>query len=494
MSPRFLPAAVYAVLIALALAHPCSGRLRAQGRPNLILILADDMGYADPACFGGKAVATPHLDALARAGTRLTRFYAASAVCTPTRASILTGRYPLRFDIRGHFPDDESHLPRGVATLPGLLRQAGYATAHVGKWHLGGLYLAHAKDRAQTLPGPHEHGFEHYLCQNEEPPLRARLGSERRLYRDGGTCLLRDDLPVPPSDPYYRQHLTDIIGREAIRLVEEFHRQKRPFFLNLWHLVPHQPYEPGAEPHFSRTAADGISEDQHRFRSMVAHMDATIGALIAKLVELRIDHNTLVVFTSDNGGAYEADNGPLKGGKTDLHEGGIRVPMIASWPGRIPTGVSRNAPASTIDLLPTFCAAAGVGIPASARLDGIDLLPHLREGRSIDDRGPLFWQIDLYRTMQRRTPKPQPYATEAVSRGNWKLLARDGTPLELFNLAEDVGESDNRLARHPEIAAELAGEIRTFLANPRDRSGFPLKRQGSPSEATIRQSGPSRQQ
>ena len=150
-------------------------------------------------------------------------------------------------------------------------------------------------------------------------------------------------------------------------------------------------------------------------------MDATIGGLSAKLVELGINHNTLVVFTSDNGGAYEADNGPLKGGTTDLHEGGIRVPMIASWPGRIPTGVSRNAPASTIDLL-----------------------PHWREGRSIDDRGPLFWQIDLYRTMQRRTPKPQPYATEAVSRGNWKLLARDGTPLELFNLADDVGESDNR--------------------------------------------------
>jgi N-acetylgalactosamine-6-sulfatase len=411
-----------AALIAFALALHGSGELRAQDQPNLILILADDMGYADPACFGGKAVATPHLDALARAGTRLTRFYAASAVCTPTRASILTGRYPLRFDIRAHFPDDESHLPRGVVTLPGLLRQAGYATAHVGKWHLGGLHLAHARDRAQAIPGPREHGFEHYLCQNEEPPLRVRLGGERRLYRDGGTCLLRDDLPVPPADPYYRQHLTDIIGREAIRLAEEFHRQKRPFFLNLWHLVPHTPYEPGTEPHFSGTAADGISEDQHRFRSMVAHMDATIGALIAKLVELGIDRNTMIVFTSDNGGAYEADNGPFKGGKTDLHEGGIRVPMIAAWPGKIPAGISRHSPASTIDLLPTFCAAAGVQVPASARLDGVDLLPHLREGRSIDERGPLFWQIDLYRTMQRRTPKPQPVATEAVSRGNWKLL------------------------------------------------------------------------
>lgn len=478
-------------MFALAPAWP--GSVRAQEKPNLILILADDMGYADPACFGGKAVATPHLDALARAGTRLTRFYAASAVCTPTRASILTGRYPLRFDIRAHFPDDESHLPRGVVTLPGLLRQAGYATAHVGKWHLGGLHLSHARNRTQAIPGPHEHGFEHYLCQNEEQPLRGRLGNARRLYRDGGTCLLRDDLPVPPSDPYYREHLTDIIGREAIRLVEEFHRQQRPFFLNVWHLVPHTPYEPATEPHFGRTSADGITEDQHRFRSMVAHLDATIGALLAQLVALGIERNTLVVFTSDNGGAYEADNGPFKGGKTDLHEGGIRVPMIASWPGRIAAGVSRNAAASTIDLLPTFCAAAGVPVPSSAGVEGIDLLPHLCAGASIADRGPLFWQLDLYRTMQRRSPKPQPYATEAISRGNWKLLARAGAPLELFNLAEDGGESDNRLAQHPAIAAELADEIRKFLAAPRDRSGFPAQRESNSREAPVRPSRPDRQ-
>ena len=325
-----------ALVAAMAASATAAAPGSAKRPPNLILILADDMGYADPACFGGKAVATPHLDALAKSGTKMTRFYAAAAVCTPTRASILTGRYPLRFDIRRHFPDDESHLPRGVVTLPGLLRAAGYATAHVGKWHLGGLYLAHAKNRAHSIPGPREHGFEHYLCQNEEPPLRVKLGATRRIYRDGGTCLLRDDLPVPPEDPYFSRHLTDIIGDEAIRLVQWYHHEKRPFFLNLWHLVPHQPYEPGSEPHFSQTAAPGISDDQHRFRSMVAHMDATIGKLLAKLDELGIRDNTLVLFTSDNGGAYEADNGPFKGGKTDLHEGGIREPMIASWPGYIP--------------------------------------------------------------------------------------------------------------------------------------------------------------
>jgi N-acetylgalactosamine-6-sulfatase len=470
LKPRLMTWAALAAASATPAA--AAGPAPTNTRPNLILILADDMGYADPACFGGKAVPTPQLDALAKSGTMMTRFYAAAAVCTPTRASILTGRYPLRFDIRRHFPDDESHLPRGVVTLAGLLRAAGYATAHVGKWHLGGLHLAHAKDRVHSIPGPREHGFEHYLCQNEESPLRAKLGATRRLYRDGGTCLLRDDLPVTPDDPYYRAHFTDIIGDEAIRLVEQYHQEKRPFSLNIWHLVPHMPYEPGSEPYFSQTAAPGISDDQHRFRSMVAHMDAKIGALLAKLDQLGIRDHTLILFTSDNGGAYEADNGPFKGGKTDLHEGGIREPMIASWPGKIPTGRASAAVAGSVDMLPTFCAAAGVAVPAAAKIDGINLLPHLVAGRDISGRGPLFWQLDLYPGMQRHVPKPKPYATEAVMEGRWKLLTRDGQPLELFDLEADVGETNNLLEKHPDIVKKMAGQIRDFLSSPRDRSGM----------------------
>jgi arylsulfatase A-like enzyme len=466
----------------LGIAHAADAMPSA--KPNLILILADDMGYADPACFGGKAVPTPHLDALARSGTRMTRFYAASAVCTPTRASILTGRFPLRFDIRRHFPDDESHLPRGVVTLPKLLRDAGYATAHLGKWHLGGLHLAHAKDRAHAIPGPREHGFEHYLCQIEEQPLRGKLGAKRRLYRDGGTCLLRNDVPVPEDDPYHRMHFTDIIGQEAVRLVEQYHKEGRPFFLNLWHMVPHEPMEPGTEPHFRNTAAPGISEDQHCFRSMVAHMDATVGALLAKLDGLGIRDNTLIVFTSDNGGAREANNGPFKAGKTDLHEGGMRVPMIASWPKGIPAGKTSDAVAGSVDLLPTFCAAAGAPVPDSARLDGVNLLPHLIEGRDLRSRPALLWQLDLYPTMQRRDPKPKPYATEAIVDGQWKLLARAGQPLELFDLSADPGETRNLLQAQPEIVKRLAPQIHEFVAEPRDRSGFP----GPPAKAPAKPS------
>jgi N-acetylgalactosamine-6-sulfatase len=442
-------------------------------KPNLILILADDMGYADPACFGGKAVPTPHLDALARSGLRMTRFYSASAVCTPTRAAIMTGRFPLRFDIRLHFDElDDRHLPRGVTTLPGLLRDAGYATAHIGKWHLGGLTLAHARDRAQASPGPREHGFEHYLTQIEEQPLRGKMDNSRRLYREGGTCLLRNDQPVPPDDPYYRMHFTDIVGQEAVRLVEQYHRQGRPFFLNVWHLSPHTPFEPGSEPHYRNTAAWGLSENQHCFRSMVAHLDATIGNLLAKVEERGIREKTLIVFSSDNGGAWEADNGPFKGGKTDLHEGGIRVPMIASWPARIPAGKTSDAVAGSVDLLATFCAAAGVTVPRAARLDGLNLLPHLTCDASIARRPPLLWQIDLYRQIQRHTPKPEPYATEAIVDGPWKLLSRDGQPLELFNVVADPGETTNLLDAQPRVARRLGGEIRKFLNDPRNRAGI----------------------
>ena len=445
------------------------GGPRRARRPNIILLLADDLGYADLSCFDCPAVQTPNLDALAEGGTKLTQFYAASAVCTPTRASVLTGRYPLRFDIRRHFSDDERHLPAGTVTLPKLLQSAGYATGHVGKWHLGGLHVEHLGKRDTTVPGPHEHGFDHYQCQIEQQPLRGKMLRERRLYRDGGTCLIRDEKRVGPDDPYYDEHFTDINGDYAVELVERFHSRAKPFFLNLWWIVPHTPYEPAPEPHWSGTAADGISDDQHRWRSMVRHMDAKIGQLIAKLEELGIRNNTLILFTSDNGAAWEGYVGNLKGGKTDLHEGGIRVPAIVNWPGRVPPGETSDTLAHTNDLLPTFCAAAGVDVPASARVDGLNLLPHLLEGEPIAEerRGTVFWQLDLYRQLQRHYPKPKPYATEVARRGRWKLLAKDGKPVELFDLSKDVAEQRNVLDQHPEVAARLEKELRAWLDEPR---------------------------
>ena len=436
-------------------------------QPNLILLLTDDMGYADPNCFGGSAVPTPNIDALAAGGMRFTQFYSGSAVCTPTRASVLTGRYPLRFGIRKHFNDDEAHLPRGVVTLPRLLKQAGYGTAHVGKWHLGGLHLKHLRNRAASIPGPCEHGFDHYLCQNEEQPLRGKMGKERTLYRQGGTCLIRDEQQVGSDDPYYDDYLTDIIADESIRQIDGFHRQGRPFFLNVWWLTPHMPYEPAPEPQWSATAAAGISDNQHRFRSMVARLDYQIGRIVARLEELGIRDNTFIVFASDNGGAYEADIGPFKGGKTDLHEGGIRVPMIANWPGRIAGGTKSDVLGHTSDILPTFCAAVGVRLPKGDKFDGVNLLPHMSEGAGPPDRGTVFWQMDLYNHLQRHYPKPKPYSTEVARRGKWKLLTREGEPMELFDLEADPLEKHNRLQEQPAIAGALRRELRGWLSEPR---------------------------
>jgi arylsulfatase A-like enzyme len=293
------------------------------------------------------------------------------------------------------------------------------------------------------------------------------MGKERSLYRKGGTCLIRDEERVLPDDPYYNEYLTDIIGADVIRSIEKYHEQGRPFFLNVWWLTPHTPYEPAPEPHWSQTNQPDISHDQHCFRSMVARMDYQIGKIIAKLEELNIHENTFILFTSDNGGAYEADVGGFKGGKTDLHEGGIRVPMIANWPGRIPADTTSNELGHTNDILPTFCAAANVHLPENVKLDGINLLPHMVSGASPPDRGTVFWHMNLYRHLQRHYPKPKPYATEIARRGKWKLLANKGVPVELFDIESDPREQNNMLSQKPDRAEQLKKELQAWLSEPR---------------------------
>jgi N-acetylgalactosamine-6-sulfatase len=452
---------------------PLGARAWAQGgkkdRPNIVLLMCDDMGWQDPSCFGNDRVRTPHVDRLAAGGMRLTQYYAASAVCTPTRASVLTGRYPLRFDIDGHFSDRGEFLPR-CPTLPGLLKQAGYATGHVGKWHLGGVRLKDTQMR-DRVPGPHEHGFDEYLTQIEQQPLRGTMGQQRMLYRKGGTCLLRNEQQVGPGDAYYGMYWTDVIGTHTSKLMRRFHGQGKPFFLNVWWLTPHTPYEPAPEPHWSQTAGEGISEDQHRFRSMVARMDYQVGNILRTLDELGIADNTLVLFASDNGGAYEANIGPLKGGKTDLHEGGIRVPFIARWPGCIKPGTVSGQLGHSNDLLPTCCAAAGASLPTGTRFDGVNLLPHLTGRQDRVDRETLFWQIRLYKHLQRHYPKPRPYATEIVRRGRWKLLALKGEPVELFDVETDFLEQKNLLEEKPEVVQALRRALMAWLAEPRQRFG-----------------------
>ncbi len=439
-------------------------------RPNIIVLLADDLGYGDLSCFGSPAVKTPNLDRLAQEGMKFLNYYAASAVCSPTRASLLTGRYPLRFGITKHFDDVHHWLPESATTIAELLRSAGYNTAHVGKWHLGGLHVDARGQRLNDQPGPRQHGFDHYQTQIEQQPTRGEMGKNRTLYRQGGTVLIRDDQKISEDDPFYSKHLTDANGDFAAELIEKLCTPERPFFLNLWWLVPHAPYEPAPEPHWTATRADGLSEDQHCFRSMVQHMDAKVGQILDKLDELGIADNTLVLFTSDNGAAYEGFIGELKGGKTDLHDGGLRVPLLVRWPAAIQAGRTSAAFAHSNDLLPTFCQAAGIELPKDFPRDGLSLLPHMQGEPAPSDeaRGTVFWQLDLYPKLQRHYPKPEPYATEVVVRGNWKLLAKDGVAVELFHMKTDPNETHNVIAQHATLVASMIGQLQQWLSEDRE--------------------------
>ena len=439
----------------------------AASRPNIIFILADDLGYGDLTCFGSSDIETPYLDQLAVQGMQLRGFYASSAVCTPSRAAILSGKYPLRFNIRHHFRDvTDENLPVEETSMAWMLKKHGYLTAHVGKWHLGGLqvheFRAREKGDKSVDPGPLQHGFDHYLCFVEDT-IRKVLFREKRLYRDGGQHLVRNDKPLSPV----KGHWTDLKTEEVIHLIDSSSRFDKPFFINLWYDAPHTPYEPAPSPHLEKYKARGFSGNKLLYCSMVSHMDENIGRIIDKLEELNELENTLIVFTSDNGPAYFGSTGYFKGGKADLHEGGIRVPFIATWPGKIPAGIiNTGLVTSNVDLLPTFCAAGNIDYDP-ALYDGQNILPWLSDPDKTPPEREVFWQLDHYDFYPQPGDKPQPYATTAVRRGRHKLLADSLTAVALFDLTDDPSEMKNRLNEYTKVRDSLVVRIRKYLSDPR---------------------------
>lgn len=425
--------------------------------------------YGDLSSYGSTSIETPHLDALADEGIRLTNFYTGSAVCTPSRACLLTGKFPLRFNIRRHFSDNQEHLPESTQTLAEILEADGYRTAHIGKWHLGGLRPMDYEARSAGVaanPGPLQHGFEHSLTSIEGAPIRPELIRERQLYRKGGHYMVRNDKRAEPDD----RHWTEIKVDEAIGLIDTYTEAEAPFFLNLWFDVPHTPYEPAPEPHLSKYKALGATGDQLYFRSMVAHLDAQIGRLMAHLKAKGIFENTIILFTSDNGPAFQGSPGPFKGGKTDLHEGGIRVPMITVWKGHIPEASHTFSPMHMADILPTITGALNIELNQN-ELDGRNRLGVLTDP-TYSEGGFLYWQMDLYKGFQNQGPKPTPHATAVIRDGQWKLLANGKGPTELFDLAADHRELYNLLGEKPELEQKLYQKLQEFLQAPRDSSGF----------------------
>ncbi len=435
-----------------------------KNKPNILILLADDLGYGDLSAYGSQSIETPHLDSLASAGVKFTRFYAGSAICSPSRACILTGKFSLRFNARRYFNDKEMHLPPESVTLPEILKQEGYQTAHIGKWHLGGLRPMDYEARQageEALPGPLEHGFDYYLTNVEGDPIRPRLINERKLYREGGKYLIENDQRLPERD----EHWTEIKVSKAIELTDGWKKQDKPFYLQIWFDVPHTPYEPAPEPHLSKYNSLGVTGDQLYFRSMVSHLDEQIGRLISHLKSTGQFENTLIVFSSDNGPAYQGSPGPFKGGKTDLHEGGIRVPTFFVWSGKIKAHNHTFQAGHFADILPTICEIANIKTKLLDDLDGISLLPVL-QGRTMEER-VLLWQMDLYKSFQNQGEKPKPYATSVAMRGNMKLLADSLQPVELFDLAQDHREIYNILGESEELTNELQKAIKEYHAAPR---------------------------
>ena len=404
-------------------------------RPNIIFIVADDLGYADLGCYGGRDAAygpvSPVIDALAAGGIKFTQGYANSPVCSPTRFALMTGRYQYR--LRGAAEEPISIRTRGSAvlglppehpTLPSLLRGAGYRTALIGKWHLG----------YPPAFGPLRSGYEEFFG-----PMSGGVDYFTHCGSNG-----EHDLWNGETETHEEGYLTDLISRRAVDHIDRMAAQPAPFFISLHYTAPHWPWETRDDA----TMAAGLQGQLfhlhggniHSYRRMIHHLDEGIGQIMAALRRLGLDHNTLVAFTSDNGGERFSDNWPLVGGKMDLTEGGIRVPWIAHWPAQVAPGGSSEQLCMTMDWSATMLHAAGVAADPAYPLDGLSLLPVLKDARQSLPR-PLFWR------MKHRSQR-------AYRNGPWKYLQVDGHDY-LFDLSADERERANLGGHQPERMAAM---------------------------------------
>ncbi len=438
-SGRLLAALLLAPLAALHAAAPA----KPSGRPNIVLILSDDMGYADTGAYGCKDIPTPNIDRIALWGVRFTDAYANGAFCTPTRSALMSGRYQHRHG-NEDLADRTGPLPLAVRTLPQRLRAAGYTTALVGKWHLG----------AQAGFTPLDRGFDDFFGFHGGGHVYLPTPGRKGEY---GAPLFRNREPLSEQ-----RYLTDAFGEEAGAFIERQRNATRPFFLYLAFNAVHTPLQT-TETYAARFP--GITDPRRRtYAAMLSAMDDAVGRVLAKLEQTGKSGTTLVIFHNDNGGptTRNAVNGsrntPLRGSKGETFEGGIRVPLMMRWPGVLEAGAVCRLPVASFDLSATALALAGAD---ASGLDGVDLLPYLTGKQTGAPHDALFWRS---RTMDNN---------HAVRQGDWKFVhstegdAAPGpkqTPGRdmLFNLAEDLGEQHDLSARHPERLAELKKRYETW--------------------------------
>lgn len=410
-------------------------------KPNILIILTDDHGYGDVSCYGGPNIQTPNIDAIAEAGIRFTQFYANSPVCSPSRAALMTGCYPDMVGVPGvirtQAENSCGYFDPAATTLPELLKPAGYHTSIIGKWHLG----------LEPENHPCERGFDLF---------RGFLGDMMDDYcthlRHGNNYMRHNHEAIDPEG-----HATDLFTDWAIETIREQAASEQPFFMYLAYNAPHTPIQPPDEwVEKIKVREPEISEQRARYIALIEQMDAGVGRVMDTLRETGIESDTLVFYVSDNGGQLDAGayNGPLRGEKQEMYEGGIRVPCCAQWPGHIEPGTVSDRVAMLMDLFPTACDVAGIEPPQG--IDACSILPTLLGKDQDFSNREYYWVRREHNDWQGHLYFGQDY--HAVRKGDMKLLHNDAfSAPELYRLSSDPYEANDLVAGNPEKLKELAG-------------------------------------
>ncbi|MCD6051065.1 MAG: sulfatase [Verrucomicrobia bacterium] len=431
------------VLCALWLGLLMSVRAAEAPRPNIIFIMVDDMGWRELGCYGNTFNETPHLDQMAKAGMKFTQAYAAAPVCSPTRAALMTGQWPARLRITDYLgpQEKEKFLKPGTPVLSQLLKTQGYVSGLVGKWHLTGDYTLNRGE-------PQKHGWDEVIC------------SETTYIGPGYYFPPYKHMPEEKVLPG-KEYLTDRLNHEAVEFIKR--NQRKPFFLYLSHYAPHTRLvgKPELVEKYRQKPGAGTERNNPQLAAMMETIDQGVGGIVRTLKELKLEENTLIIFTSDNGGEATRGQGkgitsvePLRGGKSQLYEGGIRVSLLAHWPKGIRAGSECAVPVSTLDFFPTLLELTGGKVPDAKLQDGVSLAGLLR-GEAKLTRQTLYWHY----------PLAQPHflggrSAGAIREGDFKLVEfYDTKEVEMYDLSKDISEQHNLAPAQPEKAAELKRKL-----------------------------------
>jgi arylsulfatase A-like enzyme len=405
--------------------------------PNVVFILTDDLGWGELGCYGNKFNRTPNLDRLAAEGVRFRNAYSAAPVCSPTRASIMTGQHPARVGIIDYLrADDSNHLSPALPSLPKMLKQAGYRTGLIGKWHLMGDY--------KTRPGdPRLHGFDEVICSET-----SYIGPGYYWHPYKHLAGLAARAP--------HEYLTDRLNQEAVDFIGRGAGQ--PFFLYLCHYAPHTRLDgkPDLVAKYKSRPEAGQKKNNPLLAAMLESIDQGVGMILDELRRRNLDQDTLVIFNSDNGGETTVTtNAQLRGGKSQLYEGGLRVPLIARWPGIVPRGQWSAAPVVSTDFYPTFLEVAGVKPPPGHILDGRSLAPLLRDPRAALGERDICWYYPLEKDHFLGGKSAM-----SIRDSRWKLIEfLSSGEKQLFDLVSDPEESHDLAARNPEVVRALSSRL-----------------------------------